>query len=474
MNSDQRRAIFLKIINYVNKVQKITLELYGAAEQGELKINNQRIGLLPEAYFIGRVEKIELGGVIIQQRNTTVYGLNYSSLNDIILSLSIEQPEFNLLLSTTLNELNLQNNDLAFERLISVFTNKIVHKTTRQIVHQKLSSENYRKGLKNLQLAGLMMEYKEVVEYQYQKDTVREKLTRREDFVKSTAEKSSEVDNDQINKDGATRNLDKHHKEILHLVDSLIIHLAGSRHLYGGDAFLYGIKVVNEISLAVNGIVVVIRPIMENDFEYVYNLEEYIEFKLQNQFKERIPSAKISIKYEALEDDQVFLNFEKIIASLRLFRLGSIDYSEFHLFSTSILEQNDNANADNEVEKVKTVYRRRKSVLDKSGDFYLLALQDEACLNLFLGQVFKEIPENFINPELPQNYLSIAYGYYIESIIGNSSFESRLATAIMGIESLFLSERGELKSRLSNRMAKVLGLFKTNDAAGLIQSKQRK
>lgn len=466
MDLDQHSAIFLKIVNCVNKVQKIAVELYEAAEHGNLKIDGKRIGLLPEVYFIGRVEKFEESDLAIKEITTsssTIYGLNYSSLNDVILNLSIKEPEFELLSNEVSSKLHLQSKDFNFESLINAFTNQIIYKIGRQLAYQKLALASGSEELQKLRSANLMREFNEIVEYHHQKDTIREKTIRKENLIESIANQSSETNQDQIHREKTARALDRFQQDILQIIDDLMRELVGSNHLYGGDAFLYGIKVVEEVSLNTNGISIVLHPLTKDDFDYVYILEEYIEFKRQNQFGERLPSAKISIRYEDTKEDEVFLNLEKIIASLRLFRVGSIDYSEFHVFSTAILEQDHNEHFSQGIEKAGTVYRRKRSILDRSGDSYLLALEDATRLNLFMDQVFQEIPESFVDSESPQDYLSVAYGYYIESVIGDSSFESKLATAIMGIESLFLSERGELKSRLSNRMAKVLGLFKTND-----------
>lgn len=91
---------------------------------------------------------------------------------------------------------------------------------------------------------------------------------------------------------------------------------------------------------------------------------------------------------------------------------------------------------------------------------YSIARDDVANLKRFWKRVSPILPEVVFAPSDQQHdCVRIAYQRYCDAILDGGRWERRLATAVMGLEALFLDGGGELRYKLSLRVARVLGLL---------------
>jgi len=92
----------------------------------------------------------------------------------------------------------------------------------------------------------------------------------------------------------------------------------------------------------------------------------------------------------------------------------------------------------------------------------LITKEDAPKLKKFWQIMTKTLPRNFYGfGETKLDHTTIAYKRYCDALFQNGVLERRIASAVMGLESLFLKggENQELIYRLSIRIAKIFGLL---------------
>ncbi len=140
------------------------------------------------------------------------------------------------------------------------------------------------------------------------------------------------------------------------------------------------------------------------------------------------------------------LKVYKALCILRLFRVSAVDAVSYEMRR---IEKPLRLNCG-------TITSRGTSRQHK----YSIAQGDVAHLRRFWKRVSPVLPQVVFEPSAEEaDCVSIAYHRYCNAVLQGGLWERRVATAVMGLEALFLEGDGELKYRLGLRVARVLGLL---------------
>jgi len=160
------------------------------------------------------------------------------------------------------------------------------------------------------------------------------------------------------------------------------------------------------------------------------------------------PSAILNIEFLGRGSRELQRRVEQSIAILRLFKVGSVKYTTYHMYSDSIT---DGAHGT-------IIAGRTESALETC----LVTEEDVQKLKNFWQTMSEIMPSTFFDLETTKtDYLTIAYNRYCDALFLNAILERRIANAVMGLEALFLKsgELQELPYRLSFRVCKSLCLL---------------
>lgn len=163
------------------------------------------------------------------------------------------------------------------------------------------------------------------------------------------------------------------------------------------------------------------------------------------------PTAILQIRMRSKSGGVVIQNeIDRDIAILRLFRVSPIQSIRYTLDTDSILDATGRGTITPGIQPL---------VSDK----YLIREEDVEPLKTFwanMKRVELPIPSREGKKKEPTE-LSIAYERYSDSLEGGV-IEKRIASAVMGLEALYLTEIDELAYRLSMRVGKLLSLTDDN------------
>lgn len=193
---------------------------------------------------------------------------------------------------------------------------------------------------------------------------------------------------------------------------------------------------------------VLLRKPEPTDLEYEFptGMEFY-----EREYHRNWPSAILECEYREKFPDSVRKNIDSVICSLRLFRVGSIERLSIQWNASSILMAYGGRVVQSDL--VPTPYR------------YGLTKEDTDSLRDFVTEIEPLVHSEIIDKTIEESdYLSIAYDRYCGALLKHAVPESRLATAMMALEALYLKkdEHGELTERLSLRVAIALEPFGYN------------
>jgi hypothetical protein len=161
------------------------------------------------------------------------------------------------------------------------------------------------------------------------------------------------------------------------------------------------------------------------------------------------PSAILNIEFLGRGPREIQRRVGHAIAILRLFKVGSVKYTSYRMYSDSI-----------------TTFVG--GTLSSGAPFaaletYLNTLEDVPKLKRFWLKVSDSIPKSFYDADLAKaDYTTIAYNRYSDALLQNGIFERRVANAIMGLEALYFKPEGEMQElayRLRIRVSKLLTLL---------------
>lgn len=154
------------------------------------------------------------------------------------------------------------------------------------------------------------------------------------------------------------------------------------------------------------------------------------------------PSAILELSRRAKSQPEIHEELERLIMTLRLFRLGSVFIIKTYWKSESVIDLHG---------------RSWRSHRMYSPHKYPLSISDFPKLENFIQTIAPLLPHNSGSTD----YIAIAIQRYNDAILKPEIIESKISFAIMSLEALFLKEkeREELERRLSQRIAKVLNNF---------------
>lgn len=161
------------------------------------------------------------------------------------------------------------------------------------------------------------------------------------------------------------------------------------------------------------------------------------------------PSAILNIEFLGRGANEIQRRVEQLIAILRLFKVGSVKWMRYRMYSDSITDLMAHGTLTS---------GRTKAALEK----YLVTEEDVPKLRKFWQAISNVIPSSFFESGITKtDYLTVAYNRYSDSLFQNGILERRIANAVMGLEALFLKsgEVHELVYRLSFRASKLLSLL---------------
>ncbi len=161
------------------------------------------------------------------------------------------------------------------------------------------------------------------------------------------------------------------------------------------------------------------------------------------------PSAILNIEFLGRGGGEIQRKVEQSIAILRLFKVGSVTYTRYHMYSDSMTDFMAHGTLTS-------------GGTERALETYLVTEEDVSKLKKFWQTISNVIPPSFFEPGITKiDFLTIAYNRYSDSLSQNGILERRIANAVMGLEALFLkdSEIQELVYRLSFRTSKLLSLL---------------
>ena len=229
---------------------------------------------------------------------------------------------------------------------------------------------------------------------------------------------------------------------IAELTFSFVRDLEGSSKLWTPKIWLKGIWMVDDV-LRISEHLQFRKPVAA-DIAREWDLRMFPHFF--GDWPPMLPSAILEASFHVKGQPELYKELEKLILTLRLFRVGSVDGVKIFWKSESVLDFGGTQYKTNSPENYK----------------YPLSNQDVPKLQEFIAKILPLIPQNLIDPSIGQvDYSVIAIQRYNDAVLKPEIFESRLSFAIMALEALYLkeTERAELEHRLGQRVARLLSFY---------------
>lgn len=235
---------------------------------------------------------------------------------------------------------------------------------------------------------------------------------------------------------------------IISLAERLLKGLKGEPLKYGAKVELQGVVLRPDKVDIAHGIIV--RKTAKEDLEKEHPYYSIAMGPLSSLHP--MPSSILEIEFLGTRGNEIQKKVEEATALLRLFKVGSVKHSSYHMRTESLVDIGAGG----------TMWSHDiTTALEK----YLITEDDIKPLKKFWENLQSILPESiFWSSQGKEDHVTIAYKRYSEALIQNGIIERRIANAIMGLEALLLKpgETQELVYRLSNRVAKCLGIFNFN------------
>ncbi len=213
---------------------------------------------------------------------------------------------------------------------------------------------------------------------------------------------------------------------------------------YGTKVELDGLVISPErIEFKIGDKSIILRQTRAEDLEKEYPFNGFNTQPSEN------PSAILNIEFLGRQANEIQLKVEQAITILRLFKVGSVKYISYNMYSDSITDI---------MAFVALTSGHSQVALEK----YLITKEDVPKLKEFWQTMIKTMPSSFYDlGETKLDYINISYNRYCDALLQNGILERRIANAVMGLESLLLKggENQELIYRLSIRIAKIFSLL---------------
>ena len=232
--------------------------------------------------------------------------------------------------------------------------------------------------------------------------------------------------------------------EVIEIISLFISDLEENPILWQPEVWIDGIWMeTNSIKIQDN---ILLRKPEPADLE-----SEYLYDRGYQRVHHNLPSAILDLEFRDRYPVQIQNKIDSVIATLRLFKLGSIEILRSRLNSNSISRR-----LNGTVSKYNLISTHYK---------YGIAEADAEYLTHFVNRIEPLIYSNIIDKSADDiDYISIAYDRFCDALLKPVVPEYRLATAIMALEALYLKEEemNELTERLSQRVALALETFEYN------------
>lgn len=189
-----------------------------------------------------------------------------------------------------------------------------------------------------------------------------------------------------------------------------------------------------------------LRRIEPLDMDREFRLDP-VWLLLDSPCSSHTPSAVLQITGEAHDSNEARMRVWKAMCILKLFRLGSIEYTTSHFKETAFVNDVGGWGQDFGTH----VFR---------GPFqYELVPESGPSLARFWRMIWDRIPQGFFWRQLPDDpgALVLAYERYCDALRQDALVSRRIANAVMGLEALFLDGGAELSFKLRMRVAALLG-----------------
>lgn len=217
--------------------------------------------------------------------------------------------------------------------------------------------------------------------------------------------------------------------------------LSGEPVMYGAKGFIYGITLeMDSLQIDISEIKVLLRKLIRKDFEFKGSLDDFIKLQEERNFVPLMPSAKLEIEFPDNSGKNIYSQVQRMLAVLRLFKVGSVDYFRMEEYSNSIIDE-EFIDLDRDSYKMSSTQHISsigsfKRVLDS----YNITNEDLFDLESFSRALFYKIPSNFYDVDINRDYLGISYERYVSALLEDGTTERRIATAVMGLGSIYLTE----------------------------------
>jgi hypothetical protein len=224
------------------------------------------------------------------------------------------------------------------------------------------------------------------------------------------------------------------------IVERFLKDLAGGPVTYTAQVFLQGIVLRSQEIEVETG--VCIRKPRKEDFE-IPILSELAERP------PRYPSAILEMRTVGARDRSPQLiqeQVERCVVLFRLFNVGSVKWMRYELSSDSIASQ--------WLHGLLTSGDR-----NPARETYVIRTEDEPSLKQFWQTMGPSLPREIYGFQKRVSHITLAYDRYSDALLLNGILERRMASAVMGLEALFLMENQELSNRLSLRVSKLVSLI---------------
>lgn len=214
---------------------------------------------------------------------------------------------------------------------------------------------------------------------------------------------------------------------------------------YGAEIQLKGIVIRTKKIEPAHG--VIIRQIEKEDLEKEVSFHGPVSMMAHHVPD---PSAIANIEFLGKGARDIQIKIELMMTILKLFKVGSIKYLSYKMYSDSITDIMAGGTLTS---------GDRDQVLEIS----IINEDDEARAKFFWEAIEKVLPQSLYDfGEKEISPISLAYDRYNDALMHNGLLERRIANVVMGLEALLLDATQELSYRLGLRVAKIISLLGNN------------
>lgn len=200
-----------------------------------------------------------------------------------------------------------------------------------------------------------------------------------------------------------------------------------------------------------------LRSATKNDLQNTYAANNINIFNFNfNQF-----SSILELEHYDLDTSSVQIEVNKTIAVLRLFKVASVKYNYYETIRETILESRTKG-TECIIEPNRNSHLLSDIYIDEEN--YLELVNHYNALYKFISDYICTSEVTDINNYIPSYdvfypSLKVSYQHYSDALVRRIEQEEKIMSAVIGLESILISESGENTLRLWLRGAKILGFF---------------